>query len=378
MKKIVAVLFTLVPTVALAQATAFGIAGRIGHVSEPAKAYLEYRQAGRDVVDSATIKNGFFAFNGQVQAITLASLRLSKSGTSRQKATDQRSFFIEPGVIQFTNEVDSLGTAAIGGTPTNDENAVFNRAIKSVTDARAAITARTQAATPAQRESAAFRQELDALNQQLVARAIRVRKDFIKAHPGSFINLTLVTQLAYYTDYAEVAPLFEALSLPLRASEDGKILATQVASMKNVALGRVATDFALTDTSGAVVRLSSFRGKYVLLDFWGASFSASRQENHRLAQLFAQFKRQPFTILSISVEEPAARAQWIAAIRADGLTWPQLTDPDHTDNAVADLYGVKGLPLNFLLDPSGKVIARNLHGEALEARLTQLLLHPHK
>ncbi|GAA4492707.1 TlpA disulfide reductase family protein [Hymenobacter ginsengisoli] len=378
MKKIGLVVLTLLPAVALAQSTDFRIMGQIGHVSSPAKVYLEYRQAGREIVDSATIRNGFFEFRGKIKAITPATLRLDKAGTSLQKASDRQSFFMEPGVIHLANDADSLGTATIGGTPTNRENAAYNQALKPVAAARAAIAARTLAATPAQRESTAFKKELDALNQQVVARAIRIRKEFIQAHPVSFLNLTLITQLAYYTDYAEVAPIFNALPPALRASEDGKVLGAQIASMKHVALGSVATDFALTDTSGAVVRLSSLRGRYVLLDFWGASFSASRQENQRLVQLFARFKNQRFTILSISVEEPTARAQWLAAIRADNLTWPQVADINHTDNAVADLYGVKGLPLNFLLDPNGRVIARNLHGDALEAKLMHLLLPAEK
>jgi peroxiredoxin len=378
MKKIGLLLFALLPAAALAQSTAYRIVGQIGHISSPAKAYLEYRQAGREVIDSAIIRNGLFEFSGQIQTVTPAILRLNKAGTPLQKATDRQSFFIEPGLIHLANDVDSLGTATIGGTPTNRENAAFNQALKPVAEARAAIAARTQAATPAQRESAAFKKELDALNRQAVARAIHLRKEFIKAHPASYINLSVITQLAYYTDYAEVTPLFSALPPALRASEDGQVLAAQIASMKNVALGSVAADFTLTDTSGAVVRLSSFTGRYVLLDFWGASFSASRQENRRLVQLFARFKNQRFTILSISVEEPTARAQWLAAIRADNLTWPQVADLNHTDNAVADLYGVKGLPLNFLLDPHGRVIARNLHGDALEAKLTQLLVNAKK
>jgi hypothetical protein len=96
MKKIGAFLFMLVPTAIMAQTTTFRIAGRVGHVSPPAKAYLEYHQGGRPLLDSVTIQNGFFQFNGQIQAITPAVVRLNKKGSSGQKATDRRSFLSSP------------------------------------------------------------------------------------------------------------------------------------------------------------------------------------------------------------------------------------------------------------------------------------------
>jgi peroxiredoxin len=132
-----------------------------------------------------------------------------------------------------------------------------------------------------------------------------------------------------------------------------------------------APDFTLTDTSGRTVSLSSFKGKYVLLDFWASWCKPCRFENPNVVAAYNQFKDKNFTIVSISLDDN--RQAWINAIHADGLTWNHVSDLKGWESQVAALYGVQGIPYNFLLDPEGNIVAEDVRGKELFATLNRFL-----
>ncbi|MFY0252767.1 redoxin domain-containing protein [Chitinophaga sp. 30R24] len=138
-----------------------------------------------------------------------------------------------------------------------------------------------------------------------------------------------------------------------------------------VKVGQIAPDFTLPDPSGKMISLSSFRGKYVLVDFWASWCRPCRQENPNVVKAYQQFKDKNFTILGVSLDK--TKDQWQEAIKADGLTWNHVSDLKFWDSAVVPLFGINAIPTNFLLDPQGKIIATNLRGEALEAKLQEIL-----
>jgi len=138
-----------------------------------------------------------------------------------------------------------------------------------------------------------------------------------------------------------------------------------------VKVGQVAPDFTLPDPSGKMISLSSFRGKYVLVDFWASWCGPCRQENPNVVKAYQQFKGKNFTILGVSLDK--TKDKWQEAIKADGLAWNHVSDLKFWDSAVVPLYGLNAIPTNFLLDPQGKVIASNLRGPALEAKLQEVL-----
>ena len=136
----------------------------------------------------------------------------------------------------------------------------------------------------------------------------------------------------------------------------------------------MAMDFNQTDTAGKPVTFSSFRGKYVLLNFWASWCPHCAQENPNLVTTFNKFKNQPFTIVSISMDKPGKKDDWLAAIRKTHLTWTHLSDLQEWDNSVALLYGITAIPQNFLIDPEGKIVARNLMGENLDKKLEEIFI----
>jgi peroxiredoxin len=132
-------------------------------------------------------------------------------------------------------------------------------------------------------------------------------------------------------------------------------------------------NFTQNDTLGKPVSLASFKGKYVLVDFWASWCGPCRRENPNVVKTYNTYKDKGFQILSVSLDQPGAKDKWIKAIHDDNLTWTHVSDLQYWDNEVAKQYGIQAIPANFLLDPDGKIIAKNLRGEDLAAKLSTVL-----
>jgi peroxiredoxin len=136
-------------------------------------------------------------------------------------------------------------------------------------------------------------------------------------------------------------------------------------------MGKPISDFEQADPNGKMVNIKSFRGKYVLIDFWASWCGPCRGENPNVVAAYNKYKNKNFTVLGISLDK--SKDAWLAAVEKDGLTWTQLSDLKFWSNAVAQQFGIQSIPQNFLIDPNGVVIDKNLRGEALEAKLESIL-----
>lgn len=150
-----------------------------------------------------------------------------------------------------------------------------------------------------------------------------------------------------------------------------KTLVQTLEPLRKTAIGTVAPDINLTNPEGKTVALSSLRGQYVLLDFWASWCGPCRAENPNVVKTYEQYKGKKFTIYGVSLDQD--KGKWEKAIQADGLTWTHVSDLKGWQSAAGQSYGVTSIPMNFLLDPQGRIIAKNLRGEALASKLASVL-----
>jgi peroxiredoxin len=198
--------------------------------------------------------------------------------------------------------------------------------------------------------------------------------NFIKSKPNSNVALYALKQYAGYDiDASKVEPLFNSLPATVKAWPSAKAFGERINIAKKTAIGNYALEFTQNDTLGKPVSLSSFKGKYLLVDFWASWCGPCRRENPNVVRVFNKFRDKNFTILSVSLDRPDAKDKWLAAIHKDGLTWTHVSDLKYWDNAVAKQYGIRAIPQNLLIDPQGKIIAKNLNGDKLEKKLSEVL-----
>lgn len=136
-------------------------------------------------------------------------------------------------------------------------------------------------------------------------------------------------------------------------------------------LNKQAPDLTMNDVNGKPVSISSFKGKYLLIDFWASWCGPCRQENPNVVAAYNQFKNKNFTILGVSLDED--KASWQKAIAKDNLTWTHMSDLKQWESAAVQAYGFDGIPFNVLVDPTGKIIASSLRGEELMRKLGEVL-----
>jgi peroxiredoxin len=150
-----------------------------------------------------------------------------------------------------------------------------------------------------------------------------------------------------------------------------KDFVSMVDKMKALAIGQLAPEISLPNPDGTVVPLSSLRGKYVLVDFWAKWCGPCRRENPNIVRAYNQYKDKGFTVYGVSLDR--SKADWLQGIQEDGLTWTHVSDLKYWQSEAAKTYNITAIPFSLLLDPNGKIIAKNLRGQALDEKLEEVL-----
>jgi len=377
MKSIKLLLFlaVLAPVWGIAEET-FHLQCKVGNLNSPAKAYLMYRENGKQVFDSAQISNGAFEFKGKVIVPTEAYIRINHDGVPDNPVIkpkyDVIAFFVENKTITITG-TDSIAKATVTGSKLNDENVKVTAQLKPLIAKYDGLNQEYNSQTPEKQKSKEYINELDARAKAIADEVKALKWQYADTHPDSYLSIMLLNStLKPGFDAIEAEKIFNKLLPEIKQTNLAKNVIRQILETKRTQVGIQATDFTQNDVNGKPVKLSDFKGKYVLLDFWASWCAPCRRENPNVKEAYAKYKSKGFEVLGVSLDKEEAKAAWLKAIADDKLTWTQVSDLRSWNNEAAVLYSVKAIPTNFLIDPQGKIIAKDLRGEELQLKLKEI------
>jgi peroxiredoxin len=345
--------------------------------ANPEWVYLLHRVGDKYVTDSARVANGQYSFSIQMEEPDLLRLRVKYPELAGQKKIamsskrDMIAVFVGAGKIKISS-TDSFSNVQVKGSSIHAEYVKMDAQLKE----------HDKVSQPLFEQYTAARQKKDNGAMERIEKSIdsldEIKKEavygtMIRTNPSSPLALyALKTYASWDIDANKVEPLFNTLPENVRNYPSAISFKEQLETAKKTGIGRIAPEFTQNDTLDQPVSLSSFRGKYLLIDFWASWCGPCRQENPNVVKVFNQFKDRGFTVLGVSLDRPGQKDKWMKAIHDDQLTWTHVSDLKFWDNAVSKQYGIRAIPQNLLLDPTGKIIAKNLRGEDLVKKMATI------
>jgi thiol-disulfide isomerase/thioredoxin len=311
-----------------------------------------------NAVDSARSSGGVFQISGPIQFPELYLL-------SFQDQRERIQLFIEPGDVNVSGTVT---VPVIKGSESQILYDKFNATLADNTNRRKEIYEDYKKAREADDEAT-----LEAIEEQFNQIEEAEKEyilDFSKTNNASVVSPYIALRYNYYFDLDELEDVSSGLDASISESKYVHSLNKRIEKLRSVREGEDAPLFTQNDTLGNPVSLKNLRGKYLLIDFWASWCGPCRAENPNIVEAYEKYKDSGFDILGVSLDRNKER--WIAAIAEDNLAWTHVSDLKYWDNEASKLYAVSSIPANFLLDPNGVIIAKDLRGEELQGKLEKI------
>lgn len=371
MKKIALILIAAL-TVISCKKEGYEITGTANGVDNGKNVYLEAQsETGPVALDTAVVENGKFKFDGKLKdGVELAFVRIETLNGSLP-------IILEDGDIAIEFNKDTIQKSKIGGTKNNDKfqsyndksNIIFKKMMKFQEEnqqkmMQAQQTQDTVTASALMKEYNKFQEEL---NEQ--------SKAFINANPDAFISSLLLENFLMRNSITaeEAKKFYEKLDKSLLETKSGKNITKMMEAMSAATVGSAAPEFSAPSPDGKTISLKESLGKVTLIDFWASWCGPCRKENPNVVAMYNELHDKGFNIIGVSLDNPGGDQAWKDAIAKDGLTWNQVSNLKGWKDPIAEQYNVKSIPATFLLDASGKIVAKDLRGDALKAKVKELL-----